>query len=98
MWSLENLNFYKLSLSFCRLDLLLGEVSQTARAKDHLQLLAQQLAMDLKQMQLRLDTQAVESTAAVKDMRSKTDKLEQENKQTVQYLLLSLSSSPSLSS
>jgi len=65
----------------------MSEVDQTARAKNQLQLVTQQLTTELRTIEARNDTQAIEVAAASKELRNKTQRLEQENNQMVNTCL-----------
>jgi len=80
---LERISCFLLS----RLDVIMSEVDQTARAKNQLQLVTQQLTTELRTIEARNDTQAIEVAAASKELRNKTQRLEQENNQMVNTCL-----------
>ena len=67
----------------CRGTELRQELEQTQRAKDQLERLTYTLADDMRQIKSKLDSQNVDFATVASDLRSKSQRLEEETRSTV---------------
>ncbi len=67
----------------CRVTELRQELEQTQRAKDQLERLTYTLADDMRQIKSKLDSQNVDFATVASDLRSKSQRLEEETRSTV---------------
>ena len=72
-----------------RLQEMRTELDETMRAKDQLERVTFQLVDELRQVKGRLDSQTVDVGTVVNDLKNKSKKLEEENKQTVGKFIVS---------
>ena len=60
-----------------------NELDETVRAKDQLERVTFQLVDEVRQLKVKVDTQNMDFSSATSDLKNKSMRLEEENRQTV---------------